>query len=90
MESMDTGDVGTSPQQQRLRALDRANHIRVARSALKRRLRAGETTPAEAILRGNGKSEQQEERNAFHAARRCRFSTTDTLPTGHTENLIDL
>jgi hypothetical protein len=53
MDSMNTGDVGTSAQQQRLLALDRANHIRVARSALKRQLRAGEITPAEAILRGS-------------------------------------
>ena len=39
--------------QQRLLALDRANHIRIARAALKRRLHAGQITPAEAILRGS-------------------------------------
>lgn len=50
---MNTGRVGVSLQQQRLLALDRANHIRVARCVLKRRLRAGEITPAEAILRAS-------------------------------------
>jgi hypothetical protein len=53
MESPNTSRVSTSPQQQRLLALDRANHIRTARSALKRRLHAGQITPAEAILRGS-------------------------------------
>jgi hypothetical protein len=43
----------TSASQQRLLALGRANHIRIARSALKRRLHAGQITPAEAILRGS-------------------------------------
>ena len=51
MESPNTSRVHTSRQQQRLLALDRANHIRIARSALKRRLHAGQVTPAEAILR---------------------------------------
>lgn len=50
---MDINLVDTSPQQQRLLALDRANHIRIARSVLKQRLRAGEIAPAEAILRGS-------------------------------------
>jgi hypothetical protein len=36
---------------QRLRALERATHVRVARAALKRRLRCGEMAAAEAILR---------------------------------------
>ena len=36
---------------QRLRALDRANHVRTVRANLKRRLRAGEEAAAEAILR---------------------------------------
>ena len=53
MDSRKTSPLGTSPQQQRLLALDRANHIRIARSTLKRRLHAGEITPAEAILRGS-------------------------------------
>ena len=52
MDSMKPSGVAT-PKQQRLLALDRANHIRIARSALKRRLRAGEVTPADAILRGS-------------------------------------
>jgi hypothetical protein len=38
---------------QRLRALERARHVRVARAALKRRLRRGEEAAAEAILRGS-------------------------------------
>jgi hypothetical protein len=50
---MNTSLEGTSPQDQRFLALDRANHIRIARSALKRRLRAGEIAAAEAILRGS-------------------------------------
>jgi hypothetical protein len=36
---------------QRLRALERANHIRTVRANLKRRLRAGEEGAAEVILR---------------------------------------
>jgi len=40
----------TSPQQRAL-ALERANHVRLARATLKRRLRAGEVVAAEAILR---------------------------------------
>jgi hypothetical protein len=44
---------GASPQQRRLLALDRANHIRVVRAALKRRLRAGELAPADTILSGS-------------------------------------
>jgi hypothetical protein len=39
--------------QQRLLALERANHVRNARAVLKRRLRAGEVAAAEAILRGS-------------------------------------
>jgi hypothetical protein len=49
---MDTGREGASPHQ-RLLALDRANQIRTARAALKRRLRAGELAPNETILRGS-------------------------------------
>jgi hypothetical protein len=40
-----------APSGQRLRALDRATHVRIARAPLKRRLRAGEEAAAEAILR---------------------------------------
>jgi hypothetical protein len=47
-----TNSPGTSPQQRRL-ALDRANHVRVARAELKRKLRDGEVKAAEAILRGS-------------------------------------
>jgi hypothetical protein len=36
---------------QPLLALERANHVRVARAELKRRLRSGETAAAEVILR---------------------------------------
>lgn len=39
--------------QQRLRALERATRVRVARAELKRRLRCGEVAAAEAILRGS-------------------------------------
>jgi hypothetical protein len=39
---------------QRLSALDRANHIRLTRSTLKRRLRAGEVAAADTILSGSG------------------------------------
>ena len=53
MEPLNNSRVSTSPHQQRLLALDRANHIRIARAALKRRLHAGQITPAEAILRGS-------------------------------------
>jgi hypothetical protein len=38
---------------QRLLALDRANHVRLTRSALKRRLRAGEVAAADAIMRSS-------------------------------------
>jgi hypothetical protein len=48
-----TSREGASPQQRRLLALDRANHIRFARAVLKRRLRAGELGPADTILRGS-------------------------------------
>ena len=50
---MNTSLVETSAQQQRSLALARANHIRIARSVLKQRLRAGEIAPAEAILRSS-------------------------------------
>lgn len=43
---------GASPQQ-RLLALERANHVRNARATLKRRLRASEVAAGEAILRGS-------------------------------------
>ncbi len=49
---MNTGRAG-APSRQRLAALERANHVRLARAVLKRRLRAGETAVAEAILRGS-------------------------------------
>jgi hypothetical protein len=38
---------------QRLLALERANRVRLTRATLKQRLRAGEVTAAEAILRGS-------------------------------------
>jgi hypothetical protein len=38
---------------QRLLALERANHVRLTRATLKRRLRAGEVAAADAILRGS-------------------------------------
>jgi len=50
---MNRSHEGTSPQQRRLLALDRANHIRATRAALKRRLRAGDLAPADTILRGS-------------------------------------
>jgi len=49
---MNTSPPRGSPQQ-RLLALERANHVRIARAALKRRLRAGEVVVAESILRGS-------------------------------------
>ena len=49
---MNTSRSGASPQQRAL-ALERANHVRLARAVLKRRLRAGEVVAAEAILRGS-------------------------------------
>jgi hypothetical protein len=39
-----------TPEPQRLRALDRANKIRLARAALKRRIALGEVSAAEIIL----------------------------------------
>ena len=48
---MNTSRSGPSPEQRAL-ALERANHVRLARAVLKRRLRAGEVVAAEAILRG--------------------------------------
>lgn len=51
--SVNNSREGASPQQRRLLALDSANHIRVARAVLKRRLRAGELVPADMILRGS-------------------------------------
>jgi hypothetical protein len=47
---MDRGSEATTTPQ-RLRALERANRVRVARAEIKRRLRAGELEVAEAILR---------------------------------------
>jgi hypothetical protein len=38
---------------QRLLALERANHVRLTRATLKRRLRSGEVAAADAILRGS-------------------------------------
>src|SRR5205085_5464316 len=38
---------------QRLLALERANYVRLTRATLKRRLRAGEVTAADAILRSS-------------------------------------
>lgn len=43
--------IEPGPAPQRLRALERANHVRVVRADLKRRLRSGEVAAAEAILR---------------------------------------
>jgi hypothetical protein len=50
---MNSSHAGASPQQRRLIALDRANHIRGTRAVLKRSLQAGELAPADAILRGS-------------------------------------
>src|SRR5437879_6543763 len=54
---MDSSSMSTCPpgasRQQRLLALERANHVRIARAVLKRRLRAGEVAAAEAILLGS-------------------------------------
>lgn len=52
MGSMIRGRSGSPPQQRAL-ALERANHVRIVRAALKRRLRAGELVAAEAILRSS-------------------------------------
>ena len=41
------------PARQRVRALERANHVRLTRATLKRRLRAGELVAADAILRSS-------------------------------------
>ena len=41
---------GTSPGQQHLRALGRANEVRLARAELKRRVAAGEVSAAEVLL----------------------------------------
>jgi hypothetical protein len=41
------------PARQRLLALERANHVRLTRATLKRRLRAGEIAAADAILRSS-------------------------------------
>jgi hypothetical protein len=49
---MRTNYVGTSSQQ-RLLALERANHIRVARAGIKRQVRGGEVKAAETILLGS-------------------------------------
>jgi hypothetical protein len=46
---MSTNRAGTSLEQ-RLGALERANHVRVARAELKRQLRGGEVKAAETIL----------------------------------------
>jgi hypothetical protein len=50
---MNSSHAGASPQQRRLVSLDRANHVRGTRAALKRSLQAGELAPADAILRGS-------------------------------------
>ncbi len=54
---IDTGPMNTSStstsRQQPLAALARANHVRMVRVELKRRVRAGELTAGEAILRGS-------------------------------------
>src|SRR5436305_9225558 len=49
---MNAGRSGTSPPQ-RMLALKRANHVRMVRATLKRRLRAGELAVSDAILRGS-------------------------------------
>jgi len=41
------------PARQRLLALQRANHVRLTRARLKRRLRAGEVAAADAVLRSS-------------------------------------
>lgn len=50
--SMNTNRPGASAQQRAV-ALERANHVRLARAVLKRRLRAGELAAAEPILRNS-------------------------------------
>ncbi len=52
-DSVNSSRDSALPQQRRLLALARANHIRAARATLKRRLRAGELAPADTILRGS-------------------------------------
>ena len=46
-------DRPDGPARQRLLALERANHVRLTRAALKRRLRGGEVAAADAILRSS-------------------------------------
>jgi hypothetical protein len=57
MDARGTGFVNTSTEpvngDQRLRALERANRVRVARAELKRHLRHGEVAAGDAILRGS-------------------------------------
>jgi hypothetical protein len=57
MDAIGSGFVNSSTQPvngpQRLRALRRATHVRIARADLKRRLRCGEVAAADAILRGS-------------------------------------
>jgi hypothetical protein len=45
--------VGVVDGEQRMRALERANEVRAARAALKRRIASGEASAAEAILAGS-------------------------------------
>lgn len=45
-----TSTALSTPEPQRLRALERANEIRLARAALKRRIALGEVSAAEVIL----------------------------------------
>jgi hypothetical protein len=54
---MTSSHTDESPQERRLLALDRANHIRVARARLKRRLRAGELAVADAIVPGSSETD---------------------------------
>jgi hypothetical protein len=54
---VNTSRVGASAQQRRLLALDQANHVRVARAVLKRRLRDGDLAPDDAILRGSSETD---------------------------------
>jgi hypothetical protein len=49
---MSTNVAGNFPSQRR-RALERANHVRGARAELKRRVREGEVSAVETIMRGS-------------------------------------
>jgi hypothetical protein len=86
------GFATTSPGPQHLRALERANRVRLARAELKRRIADGELSAAEVILTSPWEAASMEIGDVLMSQRRwgstrCRkflamFQITETKPVG--------